>query len=63
MGVFDGLAAGDPKICGVGGKLFITNDHYFSFKAGLGVSTNNFVELCALKILLSLARVNHINKI
>ena len=62
-GYFDGSAVGDPKICGAGGNLFITDDHYFSFKAGLGYGTNNFVELYALKLLLSLARDNHIDKI
>ena len=63
MGYFDGSAAGDRKICGACGKLYIFDNHYFSFKVGLGVGTNNFAELCALKLLLSLAQVKHINKI
>ena len=36
-GYFDGSAAGDPKICGARGLLFISDDHYFTFKAGLGL--------------------------
>ena len=62
-GYFDGSAAGDPHICGVGGILFIKDDHYFTFKVGLGIGTNNIVELCALKLLLSLALGNQISKI
>ena len=36
---------------------------FFSFKAGLGLGTNNFAELCALKLLLILARRNLLDKI
>ena len=50
-GFFDGSAAGDPIACGARGMLFLSDVHYFSFKAGLGGGTNNFVELCALKLL------------
>ena len=60
---FDGSAAGDPKICGAGGMLFISDVHFFSFKAGLGLGTNNFAELFALKLLLYLARRNSLDKI
>ena len=35
--------------------FFLSDVHYFSFKAGLGLGTNNFAELCALKLLLTLA--------
>ena len=55
-GYFDGSAAGEPKVCGPGGVLYFSDVHYFTFKAGLGTGTNNSVELCALKLLLSLAR-------
>ena len=27
-GFFDGSALGNPKVCGVGGILFLTVDHY-----------------------------------
>ena len=43
--------------------LFISDAHFFSFKVGLGMGTNNFAELCALKILLYLARRNSLDKI
>ena len=48
------MASGDPKICGARGVLFIFDDHFFTFKAGLGFGTNNFVELIGLKLLLTL---------
>ena len=62
-GYFDGSAVGEPKICGAGGMLYISDEHYFSFKASLGIGTNNYAELCALKLLFTLARENHISKI
>ena len=45
------------------GYSFLTVDHYITFKAGLGVGTNNFAELFALKLLLSLALKKHIKHI
>ena len=54
-GYFDGSTSGDPKICGAGGVLFISEDHSFTFKAGLGFGTNNFAELIGLKLLLTLS--------
>ena len=62
-GYFDGFAAGEPKICGVGGMLYISDEHYFSYKEGLGLGTNDYAELCALKLLLFLARRNSLAKI
>ena len=62
-GFFDGSALGNPKVCGAGGILFLTTDHYITFKAGLGVGTNNFVELFALKVLLCLDLEKHIKHI
>ena len=62
-GYFDGSAAGDPMICGAGGILFISDIHYVSFKAGLGLGTNNYAELCALKLLVRLTRKNNFDKI
>ena len=62
-GYFDRSAAGDPMICGAGGILFIYDIHYVSFKAGLGLGTNNYAELCALKLLLRLTRKHNLNKI
>ena len=35
----------------------------FSFRAGLGIGTSNYATLCALKLLFTLARENHISKI
>ena len=61
-GYFNGFVALDPKICGDGGMIYISDEHYFSFKAGLGTGTNNFAEICALKLLLTLDREKHIVK-
>ena len=41
-GYFDGSAAGVPQICGAGGLLYISDEHYFTFTAGLDMGTNNF---------------------
>ena len=43
--------------------LYNTDEHYFSFNAGLGTRTNNFAELCALKLLLTLVRRNQLENI
>ena len=61
-GYFDGSAAGEPKLCGTGGMMFLSKVHFFSFKDGLGLGTNNFAELRALKLLLYLARRNLVVK-
>ena len=62
-GYFDGSAVGDPKICGAGGLLFIADDHFFTFKASLGLGTNNYAELLGLKLLLTLALDKHLSKL
>ena len=54
-GYFDGSAAGVPQICGAGGILYISDEHFFTFSVGLGLGTNKFVELLALKLLIILA--------
>ena len=62
-GFFDGSAIRDPHICGAGGMLYLSVDHFFTFKAGLGMGTKNFAELYALKLLLSLAHRHSVDKI
>ena len=42
-------------MCGAREILFLKDDHFFTFKVGLGVGTNNLAELYALKLLLILA--------
>ena len=54
-GYFDGSAAGVPQICGAGGILYLSDEHFFTFFAGLGLGTNNFPDLLALKLLIILA--------
>ena len=55
MGYFDGSEAGEL------GLLYIHDDHYFTYKAGMGFGTNNFAELLTLKLLLTLTLKNHIS--
>ena len=43
--------------------LFISDEHYLSLKVGLGLGTYNYAELCALNLLLYLARRNSLAKI
>ena len=62
-GFFYGSASGDPHLCGAGGILFLKDGHFFTFKAGLGIGTNNLADLYALKLLLILALDKQISKI
>jgi hypothetical protein len=50
-GYFDGASSSDQK-CRGGGCLYFTHSHYFTLNAGLGIGTNNYSELLALKLLL-----------
>ena len=43
--------------------LYITDEHYLWFKEDLGLGINNYADLCALNLLLFLARRNHLAKI
>ena len=54
-GYFDGSAAGVPQICGAGGIQYLSDEHFFTFSAGLGLGTNKFAKLLALKLLIILA--------
>ena len=60
---FYGLVVKYPHIRGAGGMLYLSVDHFFTFKAGLCMGTNNFAELYALKLLRTLARRNSLDKI
>ena len=62
-GFFDGSASSNPHLCGAGGILYLKEDHYFTLKVGLGIGTNNLVELYAMKLLLILALDKPITKV
>ena len=62
-GFFYGSEAEDAFVCGAGGILYFLDKLSFSFKANLGAGTNNTAELCALKLLLTLARMKDYAKI
>jgi ribonuclease HI len=53
---FDGASKNDVQNCGGGVVLYLTNTHYFNLTMGLGSGTNNYVELMALKVLLTIFR-------
>ena len=57
------ITSGNPQLCGARGILYLKEDHFFTFKAGLGVGTNNLAELYAMKLLLILALDKQITKI
>lgn len=51
-GFLDGVVVENPSLCGDGATLYLTEHNYVTFKEGLGEGTNNFVELCTLRLLL-----------
>ena len=53
----------EPQICGAGGLLYISDEHYFTFTVGLGLGTNNLAKLLALNILLTLALEHEIHSL
>ena len=54
-GLFDGAAGGDPIRCVGGAALYFNAQNYLLFKARFGEGSNNFVELNALRLLLTKA--------
>jgi len=52
-GFLDGASQND--LCGEGGLLYLSNDHFFEISFGLGEGSNNFAELMSLKMLLIFA--------
>jgi ribonuclease HI len=54
-GFFDGASQGEPRRCGGGGLLYLSDSHSFELSSGLGVGTNNFVELSVVRLLLLFA--------
>ena len=61
-GFFDCSASGNPQVCGAGGILYFKDDHFITFKAGLGIGSNNFAELSAVKLLIYLALDKQISR-
>ena len=49
---FDGTTWGVPRVCDVGGLLYLFENHWFSFKVGLGHGSNYFTKLSPLRLLL-----------
>ena len=61
MGIFNGVAQGEASSYEDGGILHISVEHGFKFRVGLGLTTNNYAELSALRLLLWLALKKGIN--
>jgi len=49
---FNGATQQDSFIGGLGGILYLSNSH-FSFSCNIGLASNNFVRLFALKMILN----------
>jgi len=54
-GYFNGACQGPDSPCSLGGILYITDSHFFQFKASLGRGTNYYGKFMALKYLMKLA--------
>ena len=52
---FDGAAQGNPSRCGGGGIIFRDDNHFWCSRTSLGIGSNNYAEVMALKLLLLLA--------
>jgi len=52
---FDGAAQGTPSTCGGGGIIYWNDQRYMESRTGLGVGTNNYAEVMALKLIILLA--------
>lgn len=48
-GFFDGAKQDPQNFCSFGGVLFLSEKHFFKFKAGLDSGKNNFAESSALR--------------
>ena len=60
-GNYDGANQGiPPMVRGVKGILF--DSHYIRFKTGLGVGSNNYDKLLAMKLLIKLATWKGVDK-
>ena len=51
-GYFDGSTLGNMRTCATGGLIYFYEDQFVTFKARLGIGTNNFAKLFGLKLLL-----------
>jgi len=49
---FDGASQNNNLLCEVGTLLFLSKNHSYKLKMGLGPGTNNYDELVSLKLLL-----------
>jgi len=60
---FDGASQNDGQIYGGGAILYMSESHYYNLTMGLGPVTNSYVELMALKLLLTFTREKGINSL
>jgi len=57
-GFFDGAFEGNMGKCGVGGVLFLSEHHPLSFSYGLGLISNNIIEVKAVLLLVEIQYVD-----
>ena len=60
---FDGASQGDPPLGGLGGVLYLSENHKIQARFAPGNCTNNKVELAALHLVLNLAINNNISQL
>jgi hypothetical protein len=54
-GFFNCASERNPGKCGVGGIMFLSRHHSFSFSCGLGFGSNNMAEVKAVLLLVEIA--------
>ena len=62
-GFFEGVKQGPWEFGSVGGILYYLDNHFVKFKAGLGSSTNNWMELMTLRCLLKLENMKRFDQL
>jgi ribonuclease HI len=55
MGFFLGASQDNNQLCGGGAFLYLLDTHLYKIRMGLGIGTNNYVELMSLKLMLLFA--------
>jgi hypothetical protein len=58
---FDGASQNNNLLCGGGALLFLSENHSYKLKMGLGPGTNNYVELMSLKLLLLFSKEKEVD--
>lgn len=60
---FDGTSQKNGPLCGGGALLHLFASHFYKLKMGLGLGSNNYVELMSLKLLIPFAWEQCVNSL